>query len=294
MLLPSRTQLERQTILQGRNFYHPRYSTEGRRFPLALKSVFNGQALYETAQGKFVVEEGVYLILNAHQPYQIFIDSEMEVETFCVNFPDQLAEEVLRCLVTPMDRLLDDPVSDADTPVTFLERTYPNDQEVTPHLLALRSALAQGPPDDAWLEERLHGLMVRLLNVHRNVFREVEKVSAMRQSTRVELYKRLHRAKDYMHACLSEPLTLKQIAQVGAMSPHHFLRTFKQVFGLTPHAYLTQKRLERAQWLLTRTPQPITTVCFDVGFESLGSFSTLLRRHVGMSPRTFRQICTKR
>jgi AraC-like DNA-binding protein len=292
MLLPSRTSLESQTILRGRNFYHPRYFTEGRRFPLALKSVFNGQALYETAQGRFVVEEGVYLILNAHQPYQIFIDSEMEVETFCVNFPDQLAEEVLRCLVTPTDRLLDNPARDFDTPVTFLEKTYPNDQEVTPHLLALRSALAQGPPEDGWLEERLRSLIVQMLNAHRNVFQEVEKVPAMRQSTRVELYKRLHQGKDYMYACLSEPLTLKQIAQVAAMSPHHFLRTFKQVFGLTPHAYLTQKRLERAQWLLGRTLQPITTICFDVGFESLGSFSSLFQRHVGLSPRTFRQTHT--
>ena len=139
MHLPSRTSLERKTILHGLNFYHPRNSTEGRAFPLALKSVFNGQALYETSKGKFVVYDGGYLILNADQPYQIFIDSETEVETFCVNFPEQWAQDVFRSLVVPEDRLLDDPEG-SGLGVTFLERVYAHDEIVTPHLLALRGA----------------------------------------------------------------------------------------------------------------------------------------------------------
>ena len=293
MHLPARTSLERETIIRGRNTFHPRYSTEGRKFPLALKSVFNGQALYETDEGKFAVCDEGYLILNAHQPYQIVIDSEVAVETFCINFPDQWVEDVFRSLVVPADRLLDDPACDDVSSVTFLERLYPHDEVVTPHLLALREALSEGAPEDGWLEERLRGLLVRLLYAHREVFRDVERVGAIRQATKVEVYKRVHRAKDYMHACLAEPLTLSEIAQVAAMSPHHFLRAFKQVFNVTPHAYLTQKRIERAQWLLMQTLQPITTVCFEVGFESLGSFSTLFKRHVGMSPRQFRQQFAK-
>lgn len=289
MYLPARTSLERETIIRGRNTSHPRYAIEGRTFPLALKSVFNGRALYETGEGKFAVCDEGYLILNAHQPYQIVIDSEVEVETFCINFPDQWVKEVFRSLVVPADRLLDDPAGAGESPVTFLERLYPHDDIVTPHVLALRQALDDGAPEDGWLEETLRGLLVRLLYAHREVFRDVERVGAVRQATKVEVYKRVHRAKDYMHACLAESLTLVDIAQVAAMSPHHFLRAFKQVFNVTPHVYLTQKRIERAQWLLMQTFQPITTVCFEVGFESLGSFSTLFKRHVGVSPREFRQ-----
>ena len=288
MLLPSRTSLESQTILRGRNFYHPRYPTDGRVFPLALKSVFNGQALYETDGGQFVVHDRGYLILNAHQPYQILIDSETEVETFCVHFPKDWAADVFRSLVMPEDRLLDDPET-PDSELTFLERVYAHGEIVTPHLMALRGALAQGPPENTWLEEKVRGLLVRLLHAHREVCREVNQVPAVRQATRVEVYKRVHLAKEYLHARLAEPLTLAQIAGVAMLSPHHFLRAFKQVFGVTPHAYLTQKRLERAQGLLMQTLHPISRICFEVGFESLGSFSTLFRRHVGMSPRAFRQ-----
>ena len=111
---------------------------------------------------------------------------------------------------------------------------------------------------------------------------------AVREATRVELYRRVHVARDYMHACLHESLSLDDIAGVAALSPHHFLRTFKAVFGHTPHQYLTQKRLERAQFLLSKTDLPVTDICMDVGFESLGSFSTLFRKRIGLSPRQYR------
>jgi transcriptional regulator GlxA family with amidase domain len=72
------------------------------------------------------------------------------------------------------------------------------------------------------------------------------------------------------------------------MAPHHFLRTFKLAFHQTPHQYLTHLRLERAQSLLRHTDTPVTDICMDVGFESLGSFSWLFRRECGQSPSAFR------
>ena len=59
--------------------------------------------------------------------------------------------------------------------------------------------------------------------------------------------------------------------------------------GETPHEFLTRMRLERAKDLLTISSRPVTEICFDVGFTSLGSFSTLFRRQVGLSPAAFRR-----
>ena len=72
------------------------------------------------------------------------------------------------------------------------------------------------------------------------------------------------------------------------MAPHHFLRTFKQAFHQTPHQYLTQVRLERAKTLLLRTDTPVTDICMEVGFESLGSFSWLFSKRFRKSPSAFR------
>jgi AraC family transcriptional regulator len=120
-------------------------------------------------------------------------------------------------------------------------------------------------------------------------YSESEQLPVVRTATRLELYRRLNRARDYMLANLGEPLSLDELAGVAYQSPYHFLRTFKQAFGQTPHEYLTQKRMERAQFLLLNTQQPITDICLEVGFNSLGSFSSLFQRRTGLSPRRYRQ-----
>ena len=131
--------------------------------------------------------------------------------------------------------------------------------------------------------------MERLLLVHTRVRRQVESIPALRPASREELYRRLHRARDYAAACLDEPITLNDMARVACLSTNHFLRTFKQAFHQTPHQYLTRIRLERAQGLLAQTDQPVTDVCFAVGFESLGSFSWLFRQRVGLAPEAYRK-----
>ena len=67
------------------------------------------------------------------------------------------------------------------------------------------------------------------------------------------------------------------------MSPFHFLRSFSRVFGETPHAFVQRLRLERAKDRLARGAS-VTEVCFDVGYASLGSFSSLFARRVGLPP----------
>src|SRR5947199_4845674 len=108
----------------------------------------------------------------------------------------------------------------------------------------------------------------------------------MRTSQKV--YK-LCQVRDLMRDCFSEVLTLDDLSLEADLSPWHFLRSFRDVFGETPHDFLTRIRLERAKDLLTVTSRPVTEICFDVGFTSLGSFSTLFRRHVGLSPAQFRR-----
>jgi len=131
--------------------------------------------------------------------------------------------------------------------------------------------------------------MERLLLVHTRTRRQVESIPALRPASREELYRRLHRARDYATACFDQPITLNDMARVACLSTNHFLRTFKQTFHQTPHQYLTRIRLERAKGLLTKTNQPVTEVCFAVGFESLGSFSWLFRQRVGLAPEAYRR-----
>lgn len=117
-----------------------------------------------------------------------------------------------------------------------------------------------------------------------------ERLSATRNLTRMELDKRLSQARNFIEKNIDKPISLSQAADVACLSIHHFLRLFKQVFGETPHQYLTRKRIERAKDLLLTTPISVTDICQSVGFKSPGSFSWLFRRHVGYSPEGFRAV----
>lgn len=101
---------------------------------------------------------------------------------------------------------------------------------------------------------------------------------------------RIWRSRDRVDADFgSSGLDLAQIANAACYAPHHFHRLFKREVGMTPHQYVTFRRLQEARKLLIETDQSITEICFAVGFESLGSFSSLFRRYTGHSPSRFRR-----
>jgi AraC-like DNA-binding protein len=98
----------------------------------------------------------------------------------------------------------------------------------------------------------------------------------------------LLRAKDLIDARYREPLDVPTLARAAHLSPAHFSREFRRVFGQTPHQYLLMRRLERAAGLLRHTDRTVAEVCLAVGLLSLGSFTTSFRRAFGLSPAAYR------
>lgn len=103
-----------------------------------------------------------------------------------------------------------------------------------------------------------------------------------------DLNRRLLRARDAMDRAYADPLDVRTVAAVAHVSPAHFIRSFRAVFGETPHRYLQRRRVERSMFLLRETDRSVTEVCFDVGFTSLGTFSSTFRRIVGETPSGYR------
>ncbi|PTY04972.1 AraC family transcriptional regulator [Opitutaceae bacterium EW11] len=100
---------------------------------------------------------------------------------------------------------------------------------------------------------------------------------------------RLFAVRRLIETTAAEPLELRVLARNAAMSRFHFLRQFRTTFGQTPHQLAIQVRIARAKLLLTHTDLPITEICAAVGYESLGTFSALFRREVGLNPRAYRE-----
>jgi transcriptional regulator GlxA family with amidase domain len=99
---------------------------------------------------------------------------------------------------------------------------------------------------------------------------------------------RLRRARDQMDREYASPLDVEALARTALMSSGHFSRSFRAAYGESPYSYLMTRRIERAMTLLRRGDLSVTDVCFEVGFSSLGTFSTRFAELVGESPSTYR------
>lgn len=110
----------------------------------------------------------------------------------------------------------------------------------------------------------------------------------IRESFGLNSHESVRLARRFLDRHYDRPITIAQLSREAALSPYHFIRLFRRVYKQTPHQYLVQQRIARAKELLRTTDLPVTDICNAVGFESLGSFSTLFRRDAGLSPSAYR------
>jgi AraC-like DNA-binding protein len=98
----------------------------------------------------------------------------------------------------------------------------------------------------------------------------------------------LLKAKDLADARYFERLDVDDMARAAGLSRAHFSREFRVAFGESPHSYLLTRRMERAAALLRNTDGSVADVCFSVGLQSVGSFTTTFKRTYGVTPTAYR------
>jgi AraC-like DNA-binding protein len=259
--------------------------------PLSIKSIVRGSASWSTPEGHFEMDADSLLLLNNRQPYTMLLDAPQPVRTFCLFFRDGLIEDAWRCETNGAARLLDDPWVDLVS-LGFFERMHPKQGRIAALMAAMyRDIVAHQSPAqllDESLEDGFLQIARELLRFRSDLESASARIPATRPSTKTELFRRLTRARSIIEASLGKPLDLETIARESYLSPYHLHRLFTQVFGETPHRYAVRRRMDRARRLLMNSDMPVTEVCLETGFQSLGSFSTLFRRENGCSPQQYR------
>ncbi|MFJ5788983.1 helix-turn-helix domain-containing protein [Lysinibacillus sp. NPDC093197] len=254
---------------------------------LSIKTFSNGKAHYKTNKGMFAVEESRYLLLNEGS-YTISIDETKEVESFCVFFKDGLAAEVFKTLKETSDNLLSDPFMNTSS-ISFFDKTYHKNNTLSIQLEAFKHILPSLEINSIGYEELFHKLMQSILNEHFNTYKEVESLSAIRTSTREELYRRICIAHDYIRAYYDKTIKLNDISRIACLSPNHLLRTYTQIYGKTPHQHISEFRIIKAKQLLAELSNNMTDITFKLGFQNPVSFSKMFKQHVGISPNEYRK-----
>jgi AraC-like DNA-binding protein len=98
----------------------------------------------------------------------------------------------------------------------------------------------------------------------------------------------LLRGKDLADVRYAEAVDVDDMAAAAGLSRAHFSREFRRAFGVSPHEYLLTRRLERAATLLRMTDRSVADICFSVGLQSVGSFTSSFGRTYGMTPTAYR------
>jgi AraC-like DNA-binding protein len=246
--------------------------------------VAEGSVAWKSGGRELVVDRDSFLVLNHGEPYSMAIESRSPVATLCVFFQEGFVESVHASLAP-------DAIDPEPAPARFLGRLHASDGRILPRMQALARA---GDAGNLWLDEQYLELARDLLLLNRDVDRRVNLMPARRPATREELFRRVRRGQEILHADPSKDWGLAEIARASYLSPYHFQRAFTCAFGKSPHQYRNALRLARARRLLESTRMTVTEICGAVGFESAPSFSTLYRQTFGEPPITTRRFSNPR
>lgn len=160
-----------------------------------------------------------------------------------------------------------------------MEDTLLNDGLLRTHLMRLSTLIECDEVEPLAQESMLYTLAARIAQLHRDY---------LPNQTQQRVDSLLLRARDYIHTHLFESLSLEQISQQASLSKYHFLRLFRRQFGMTPHQYVLNCRLNRAREALAAGVQ-LDDVVHSFGFSDLSHLNRRFKPVFGMTPRQYQQ-----
>lgn len=134
---------------------------------------------------------------------------------------------------------------------------------------------------------------MQMAEVLRNEAFDEGSISALREDTIASHRRAVERVITDARERLCEPISLQDMSRVAYVSPFHFNRVFHQITGLPPNKFISAMRLDEAKRLLLNTNLSITDICFDVGYNSLSTFTRRFTERVGLGPREFRYLAER-
>lgn len=263
---------------QANNIYYPLHWT-----PLSLKTVISGQEHYIIEGRRYTVDQNNFLILNEGTWYESYIRDDECTESFTINFNRQSQLAAINLITASASQLLENTLN---VPVSFPEfmlRLYRRIDNFSVRLKHLRH-LVTLKQMDLRAEETVHQLLADLMQLSIRTSNEVDNIVAKKRSTREELYRRLHMAKDFIHSNYATNISLDLLAKTSYLNSYYLLRAFKSYFGVSPGQYLIQRRMEVANSLILNTLKPVNQICYAVGYNDLSSFSKLFKDYYGLAP----------
>jgi AraC family transcriptional regulator len=266
------------------SYYYPEHVSG-----LGILCVDAGRGHFILNGEKNRVHEKSFLLVGSGSKLSIDLRQAHDAQPAFLFFHSMLPGLVAQSIFTDTEKLLEQPGTVAVTDFSCLERIHSMDASLQRDL-ALLAATGGSCSSFAALKADIivRGILEKLIWQNSDALHFSKKLNVTKQSTRVELFKRLSLAKEWMDAHCCYDISLQDMAAVAMLNSHHFLRLFKQCYGTTPYQYLVQQRLEHARDLLQQTQDPVAVVSAAVGFDSISSFNFLFKQRFGLAPSSLR------
>ncbi len=256
---------------------------------LSIKAAWGGRESYYIDNKCVPVNDDTFLILNDGRTYSSSIRASAPVTSLAIFFRPGMSAEVAKTLGASHDRLMDDPDSGTGSGIEFSEQLRRHHPKILPVLRFILRHVDVGVVDEAWYEEQLYFLLQRMYEVQRQDESKAQRISAVKATTKKELYRRVGIATNLINSRYASPLTLDKIASAAMLSRFHFLRVFKDLYGITPMEYLTRCRVDAAVRLLQSGDHSVGEVSAMVGFQSRTTLFRQLKARHGSAPLGYRR-----
>jgi len=251
---------------------------------LGIKYVASGEETYYANGKKFMVREGEYIIGNDFTKSIVQINQEKVVEGICIDISTQIVSDVAEYYDLQASNLKDFLLSDQ----FFVNRYNVKNTSIGYSLSEINKKIKNGSFANSLQEQELfYSLAESIITDQRFIFDHLNNLDFKKNITNEEVFRSILQAKNFIDEHITENLSLDEISLNIGISKYHFIRVFKQAFGVSPYQYQKRIRLDRAKLDITQGISILETA-IKYGFSDVPTFSKAFKQQFNLTPGAIR------
>lgn len=255
------------------------FNNEIKGHSLSLKYALSGSASYHLPDRSFPLAKGGILIIPPQQKVEGLVKDPNTREGICLYFSKAMVNEAWQSILAPED--LEGGRLSGPGPEEFITLHFRDEEH---QLHAALSQLARQEGEGANHTEAMMQICAFICRLQVKARKQFTSLRAVKPSTQKEIIQRLYRVQQYIRNYYDTDIDLQTLSEEALLSKFHLLRYFHQAFGITPHQYLIQYRLEKSKELLQASGLSVKSIAQKVGFANTPSYSKAFKKKYGFSP----------
>ena len=270
--------LETNSIIYSKTsdkYYYPPHKT-----PFMFVGNFMNEGYYVLNNRYLKISDKYFYFLNINDQLEINFNTPQPLQTLFILFSEKYIIECFNFHSSSDEQLLELSLNKENCIFQTLSVPFPYNSKIR----VVLNRVMQNIDNKETLDEFLFNFILEFVYMNSKTTKQLEQLQAVKKSTREELYRRLFLAKQFMADNVREKLTIDIIAKEICLNKFHFIKTFSELYNITPHQFIIELKLQKAYSLLKDKGCSVTEACYNVGFESIGTFSNAFKKRFKVPP----------